>query len=315
MILCQFCNFNIADDGGTHICFPLVNKIKQIKDKYSYVHRIMGQFLKSGSTKNVDLYYDSIFRYSTQDYQITNPFLRLDSKSKFSDYLKNRFYDLNILECIEACKDLPVEDVINQIITYEFPDVYGVNKTKTIISDLFNFPTFSDQNYLLRGLTLPDDPDFKKYQTAFNYFTNGDIKNSLITEKAFTSTSTKTPLDNKLLTIIFLDPIFGNHEAKNIKSSTKFMNEDEVVFFPDSRFIVSYFSDIEFFPSHVLFKISPNLGKKFKYVAVLIALPLYYNKDNFKETQFIKNASEYWSFFVSEKALYLHRLQQRKKIK
>ncbi len=301
MITCNYCNINITDDGGRHICRQLINVINQIKPKYAFIHRIRNQFLKSGSSNNVDLYYNSILGYSSQDYKMTNPLLRLDSKSKFSDFLKNNLKNLDIIDSIEAYKDkITADEMINLIIKNEFSDYAGITQTKKIISDLFNFPTFSDQNYLLRGVTLPN---YKIYEESFKNFTNGIINKSVIIEKAFTSTSTTIPLDNELLILIFLDPVFSNHQAKNIKSSTKFKKEDEVLFFPESKFVVSHFCNINIFPSSLLFKISPNLGKKFKYIAILIALPLYYNQTNFEKVQFIKTAFNYWSQWFSEKTI------------
>ncbi|WP_397599790.1 hypothetical protein [Silvanigrella sp.] len=301
MILCSYCNINIADDGGKHTCLPLINKVNQVKAKYSSIHRIMNQFLKSGTTNNADLYYDSILRYSVQDYKMTNPLLRKDYKLKFSEFLKTNLNKLDLIETVKCLQHLvPADQLINETIKENFDEVSGVTQTKKIIKDLFNFPTFSDQNYLLRGVTLPN---YNNYSNCFKNFTTGFINKAVITEKAFTSTSTSTPLDNELLLLIFLDSVFNDHQAKNIKSSTKFKTEDEVLFFPESRFVVSYFCDIDTFPKSMFYKISPNLGKKFKYVAVLVALPLYYNETNFEKTQFIQSAVKYWTHWTSETTL------------
>ncbi len=298
MILCSYCNINIVDDGGYHTCPPLTNNINHIKAKYSSIHRIMTQFLKSGSTNNADLYYDSILRYSVQDYKMTNPLLRKDYKSKFSEFLKTNINRLDLIDTVENLQHLvPADQLINEIIKENFDEFSGATQTKKIIKDLFNFPTFCDQNYLLRGVTLPN---YESYSNCFKNFMKDNIKKAIITEKAFTSTSTSTPLDNELLILIFLDPIFNNHQAKNIKSSTKFKTEDEVLFFPESRFVVTYFCDIDTFPKTMFFNISPDLGKKFKYVAVLVALPLYYNETNFEKTQFIQSSVKYWAHWTSE---------------
>ena len=85
MILCSYCNINIVDDGVT-ILASFNKQYQSYKSKILFYSWDYDSVFKSGSANNADLYYDSILRYSVQDYKMTNPLLRKDYKQIFQSF-------------------------------------------------------------------------------------------------------------------------------------------------------------------------------------------------------------------------------------
>ncbi|WP_130606025.1 hypothetical protein [Fluviispira sanaruensis] len=261
--------------------------VKSILTKSEYKNKYYDNIRKKNS-----IIYPKIQGYAKRDYQIMNPVLSKEYADNISNALKAEVKDHK-----EFIKNYPeynsnYEEIINGII-HEKTKLKDIEE---MIGELFKYDNYSEQRFLLRGDQIgTTSKKIELFQKLYRNFKFGDMKNCIYTHKAFLSTSSSVPFDRSLLITIITDPIFQDHFAKNIKASTSFTYEDEVLFLPDSKFMVVYFEKRNPISSHMIKALINNeTTLKYKYFLVLLALPLYYDENNYREAPFIRDSFNYW---------------------
>lgn len=317
VMICRYCNCEIDFlSGNEHVCFQLLSRMESLRKKFLdnnlYTKKIFDHMkhliVSSVLTKNEynsdyylsirnknNIFYNSIFGYANRDYQVFNRVLSKEYTENIEEKIRQDIGDFKYFVKTNPTIKFNYDDILNSIVK----NVTRIEDIKKMIGDLFKYDNYCEQRFLLRGSELDKNANgvnkLNLYKEKYEKFRLGDIKKCIYTHKSFMSTSSALPFDRKLLIAVFTDPVFQDHFAKNIKASTKFIHEDEVLFMPDSKFMVIYFEKRNPSNSYALEAINTNIRNlKYEYFLVLLALPLYYDEKNYMEAPFISSTYNYW---------------------